>query len=468
MAVCIVAAVFFADALPATAQKRLPDNRAQVELSYAPLVRKAAPAVVNIYTRKVVRTRQVSPLFNDPFFRRFFGDDFGFGLTPQRKRIQNSLGSGVIVGADGVVVTNHHAIEGADEITVVLSDRREFDADIVGADERTDLAVLRINTNGKPLPHLELMDSDLLEVGDIVLAIGNPFGVGQTVTSGIVSALARTQVGIADLNFFIQTDAAINPGNSGGALVGMNGKLAGVNTAIFSKSGGSQGIGFAVPANMVRTVIDGLLSGGGNLVRPWFGASGQEVNADIAASLGLDRPGGVLVNKVYAKGPAMKSGLKPGDVILSINDIPVSDPNALKYRIATLSIGKKAYLSVLRKGRTRRLALPLSAPPEDPPREITELSGKHPLSGATVVNMSPALSVELGLKGFIPGVFIMEVRRGSPASRFRFRPGDKVLEINGREIGTVKDLKRRLSRKRDKWDVTINRGGEVLSLNVGR
>ena len=251
----------------ALAEKRTPSSKEQVMLSYAPLVKKAAPAVVNIYTRKVVRTRSYSPLFDDPFFRRFFGDTLRGVPAPTRKRVQNSLGSGVIVDGSGTVVTNHHVIAGADDVTVVLADRREFDAKIIGSDERTDLAVLKIDTAGEVLPSLKFRDSDDIEVGDLVLAIGNPFGVGQTVTSGIVSAIARTNVGISDLGSFIQTDASINPGNSGGALVTMDGRLVGINSAIYSKGGGSVGIGFAIPANMVRTVIDGLL-GGGKLVRP--------------------------------------------------------------------------------------------------------------------------------------------------------------------------------------------------------
>ena len=296
-----LAAVLLLDLGAAAQEARVPSSRAEVDLSFAPLVNKAAPAVVNIYTRRVQRARPISPLFNDPFFRRFFGDAFGFDRP--RERVQNALGSGVIVRPEGMIVTNHHLIEGAEGITVVLADRREFDATIVGTDERTDLAVLTIEPEGEAMPYLELRDSDELQVGDLVLAIGNPFGVGQTVTSGIVSALARTQVGISDLNFFIQTDAAINPGNSGGALVTMDGKLAGINSAIFSKSGGSHGIGFAIPANMVRSVIAGLTSPGGRLVRPWFGATGQGVTAEIASSLGMARPTGVLINDVYGVGP---------------------------------------------------------------------------------------------------------------------------------------------------------------------
>ncbi|MDA0240497.1 MAG: trypsin-like peptidase domain-containing protein, partial [Proteobacteria bacterium] len=315
---------------PASAQKRIPSSQSDIQLSFAPLVKRVAPAVVNIFTTKTVTARRVSPLFDDPFFRRFFGENFA---GPRRQRKENSLGSGVIVRPDGMIITNHHVIQGADEITVILADRREFKAVIVGSDERTDLAVLRIDTGGRSLPHLTFRDSDDLEVGDLVLAIGNPFGVGQTVTSGIVSALARTQVGINDLNFFIQTDAAINPGNSGGALVTMDGKLVGVNSAIYSRSGGSIGIGFAIPANMVQTVMTGLT--GGQLVRPWLGGAGQAVTSDIANSIGLDRPVGVLINSLYPNGPATRAGLAIGDVVLAVNDREVNDPEALRFRIAS-------------------------------------------------------------------------------------------------------------------------------------
>ncbi|MEK9661041.1 MAG: trypsin-like peptidase domain-containing protein, partial [Alphaproteobacteria bacterium] len=311
------------NAQPVIAQLRVvPETREQIDLSFAPLVKRASPAVVNIITRRVVAVKPaVPPLFDDPFFRRFFGEP-----TPRepREREQGAVGSGVIVSPDGVIVTNHHVIEGADEIRVVLADRREFAARLIRDDERTDLAVLRVDNGDTPLPWLELANSDELEVGDLVLAIGNPFGVGQTVTSGIISGLARTNVGITDFNFFIQTDAAINPGNSGGALVTMDGRLAGVNTAIFSRSGGNQGIGFAVPANMVRTVIASV-DGGLRVIRPWLGAALQNVDRSISEALGLERPFGVLITDMHPNGPAKRAGLVTGAVIVSVNGQPVAD-----------------------------------------------------------------------------------------------------------------------------------------------
>ncbi|MBI4182542.1 MAG: Do family serine endopeptidase [Proteobacteria bacterium] len=460
-AALVALALLAAHVPPAEAQK-VPESRAEIRLSFAPVVKRAAPAVVNIYARTVVRERAVSPLFDDPFFRRFFGEGLGLGIP--RERVRNSLGSGVIVAPEGLIVTNNHVIEGASEVTVVLADRREFEARIVGSDPHTDLAVLRIDAGGEALPFLEMRDSEELEVGDLVLAIGNPFGVGQTVTSGIVSALARTQVGVSDFRFFIQTDAAINPGNSGGALVDMDGRLVGVNTAIFSKTGGSLGIGFAIPANMVGAVVKGLVSG--RLVRPWLGASTQAVTAEMAASLGLPRPGGVIVKEVFPGGPAERARLRTGDVIAEINGRPVQDPEALAFRIATLPVGESARLSLLSRGARREATLPLEAPPEIPPREIGQLSGEQPFSGATVANLSPALGEELGIDPMRRGVIVLEVRRGGIADRLGVAPGDIVVEVNGQTIASVKALKGALAERPALWRLSLRRGDRVINLQV--
>ena len=455
----LVAAIPGADAQ----NKRIPASDREIRLSFAPLVKRAAPAVVNIYTKRVVRQRRVSPFFNDPLFRRFFGDQFSFGQP--RKRIENSLGSGVIVRANGLIVTNHHVIEKADEITVVLSDRREFDATIVSTDERTDLAVLRIDPGPKGLPFLNLRNSDDLEVGDLVLAIGNPFGVGQTVTSGIVSALARTAAGVSDFSFFIQTDAAINPGNSGGALITMDGKLAGVNTAIYSQSGGSVGIGFAIPSNMVATVIRSA-ENGGKVERPWFGASVQQMTADMATSMGLDRPTGVIVSEVYPGGPAARAGLLVGDVIMSVGGREVRDKASLSFRIATMPLGTRAKLRVLRGGRARDVLLLLIKAPEDPPRDMTVISGRNPFSGARVANLSPALTEELGIGSMRHGVIVIDLRRGSPAHRVGLRPGDMVLNVNGRDIKTVADLRAAARQPAQRWSVALIRNGQTISFAI--
>ncbi|RMF14623.1 MAG: PDZ domain-containing protein, partial [Alphaproteobacteria bacterium] len=330
--VLLVAAVGFPAGLHAQALKRVvPEGRGQVLLSYAPVVRRVKPAVVNIYAARKVEVR--SPLFGDPFFRQFLGRDFAFGLP--RERIERSLGSGVLVRKDGIVVTNNHVVGGAQVIRVVLADRREFDAKVLLADKRTDLAVLKLKApTGTQFPTVPLGDSDAAEVGDIVLAIGNPFGIGQTVTAGIVSATARTNIGINDFGFFIQTDAAINPGNSGGALVGLDGRLLGVNSAIFTRTGQSAGIGFAIPVNMVKVVLSAAMEGG-ELVRTWLGASYQAVTPDIAVALGLDRPGGVILREIAPDGPAARAGLKVGDVLLSIDGHEVNDVSGLRFRLAT-------------------------------------------------------------------------------------------------------------------------------------
>ncbi|HEX3066629.1 MAG TPA: Do family serine endopeptidase, partial [Dongiaceae bacterium] len=347
---------------PAAAQT-VPSTRSQLTYSFAPIVKQVAPAVVNIYTRRVVETR-TSPFMNDPFFQQFFGPDSNFGVPQQR--VQNSLGSGVILRADGLIVTNNHVVKDSDQITVVLNDKREFPAKLLLADERIDLALLKIDVGSAHLPTLALADSDELQVGDLVLAIGDPFGVGQTVTSGIISALARTQVGIGDYGFFIQTDAAINPGNSGGALVTMDGKLAGINTAIYSRSGGSVGIGFAIPANMVQAFLAAQGSGG-HVNRPWIGVSGQGVTSDMAEALGLDHPTGIVVSQLYPGGPGAVAGLKQGDVILAINGKAIDDPGSLRFRLATIRIGSQATLTIQRNHQHMDLPIHLVEAPENPP-----------------------------------------------------------------------------------------------------
>lgn len=461
----ILAALVGSGGHPASAQdKAVPGSQAEVQLSYAPLVKKTAPAVVNIYTAKTVRTRRVSPLFSDPFFRRFFGDRLPSAPGPKRK-VQNSLGSGVIIDAKGVIVTNNHVIEGAEEIKVVLADRREFEAQVVGTDERTDLAVLRVDTGDAALPHLLLSDSDRLEVGDLVLAIGNPFGVGQTVTSGIVSALARTNVGVSDLNSFVQTDAAINPGNSGGALVDLNGRLVGINTAIFTQSGGSHGIGFAIPSNMVDHVVKSLLSSGG-VVRAWWGATGQDVTADIAQTLGLERPLGVMVTSLYPGGPAERAGLKVGDVIVAVNEHEIKDSQDLRFRIATQSVGTIAQVTVLRRDGTLALKMDMEAPPEVPKRDQTLLRGRHPFAGAQVANLSPALADELGMPFMLTGVIILEVDRTSNAARLGFEPGDIVRNINGKAVTSVDNLLSLINSPASGWLIAIERGGREMKMVV--
>jgi Do/DeqQ family serine protease len=447
--------------LPAAAQeRRVPTSPAEVRLSYAPIVQKVAPAVVNVYAAKVVENR--NPFFDDPFFRRFFGGEGGL----PRERRQSSLGSGVIVDAGGLVVTNNHVIEGADEVKVALADKREFEAEIVLKDARTDLAVLRIKDSHERFPVIELGDSDGLQVGDVVLAIGNPFAVGQTVTHGIVSAVARTQVGITDYQFFIQTDAAINPGNSGGALVDMAGRLVGVNTAIFSRSGGSQGIGFAIPVNMVRVVVASALGGGKSVKRPWLGAKLQLVTPEIAESLSLKRPAGALVASVSNNSPAAKAGLRTGDLIIGIDGQPVDDPNTFDYRFATKTLGGEAKVQVMRGGKEVPLAIALQTAP-DTPRDELVITALSPFQGAKISNLSPALAEELRLDTGIQGVVILDVEVGTPAQRVGFQRGDLINSINGEKIGKTRDLERVSGQNSRVWRITLVRGGRQRSVTLG-
>ena len=445
--------------------KQVPSSKVQIQLSFAPLVKQAAPAVVNIYTRRVVEQDSRSPLFDDPFFRRFFGDRFG-GRDRKRRRQQNSLGSGVMLTAGGMIVTNHHVIAGADEITVALSDRREFEATLILDDERTDLAVLKIETEGENLPFLKLRDSDSLEVGDLVLAIGNPFNVGQTVTSGIVSALARTGIGVSDFQFFIQTDAAINPGNSGGALITMDGRLVGINSAIYSKTGGSHGIGFAVPSSMVRTVLASAKAGHGHVKRPWLGAATQAVTADIATSMGMKRPLGVMVRSIFPDGPADRAGMAVGDVVLAVDGHNIASPKALNFRLGTRMIGQQAPFTILRGGKTRKVSLKLLAAPEIPPRRLTTMQGRQPLSGATIANLSPALAEELGLDSLSGGVIIINVDRRTPARRY-LRPGDRILQVNRARIELVEDLVEVMKKPVKEWQITMKRGAKIRTIRFG-
>lgn len=459
MIVLALALLLSATNVHALEQTRTPGSAEELRLSFAPLVKRTAPAVVNIYTSKTVKERRFSPLFNDPFFRRFFGTPPG---GAERKRVQNSLGSGVIVAADGLIVTNYHVIEGADEIQVVLADRREFSAEVMTTDERSDLALLRVDTAGERLPSLRFANSDDLEVGDLVLAIGNPFGVGQTVTSGIVSANARSNRSIGDGGVFIQTDAAVNPGNSGGALIDIDGNLVGVNTAIFSRSGGSHGIGFAIPSNLVRRMVDSHETGN-KLVRPWLGAEGQSVRQDMAQALGMERPRGIILSDLHPKSPLRQAGLQPNDIVLAVGDQAVDDLVALRFRLET-TVGKSARVQYWRRGETRSANVPIEPPPEDPPRNQTILEGNSPFNGLRVVNVSPAVIEEMGLAGVNAGVAVNGVRRDSIARRLGFRAGDVIEEVNGRSIERVRELEAAESAKPDVWRVIVRRDGKRLRM----
>ena len=451
-----VVAISVSVTLAAPALRAVPSSMPQVQLTFAPVVKRIAPAVVNVYARSIVQA-PMSPFFSDPLFAQLFGN-------PQmRQRVQQSLGSGVIVRADGVILTNNHVVQGGTDIVVALSDKREFKAKVLLADPRTDLAVIKIDTKGEQLATVPFADSDKVQVGDLVLAVGDPFGVGQTVTMGIVSALARTQVSASDYQFFIQTDAAINPGNSGGPLVTTDGRLAGINTSILSRTGESIGIGFAIPANLARRVLEGALGGGVKLA--WIGADGQQVTADIAAGLGISVPNGVLLRNVYPGGPAANAGLKTGDVIFSVDSQPVNDMQSLNYRIATHRQGDVVRVHAHMGRKASDISLTLALPPENPPREMQVISGRNPLTGARVENVSPAVATELQLPLLSKGVAIVSVSAGTPSGGYGFQPGDMVRGVNGVEMHSVGQLQRALS-STTHWELVIDRGGQRLTLSV--
>ena len=468
-----------AHASAADARRVVPASRAEITLSFAPVVRQAAPAVVNIYTRKTVE-RPISPFAGDPFFERFFRD---MVPGPQSRRgIESALGSGVIVDASGIVVSNHHVVGGADEITVVLSDRREFDGEVIFADRRSDLAVVRLH-GAAGLPTLELRDSDTLEVGDLVLAIGNPFGVGQTVTSGIVSGLARTgsapggapggalgsasgraAAGMSGL--FIQTDAAINPGNSGGALVDMQGRLVGINTAILSRTGGNIGIGFAVPANLVARVVGSALGGESELVRPWLGFEGQPVDAALAAAMGLSAPQGVLVEALHPESPLSAAGLERGDVITQLDGLAVNSVQEIAFRAATRRLGETLGIGFVRRGAPRSVPVLLAAAAESPPRDQRSLGPDDGLPGLTVVNVNPAVIEEAGLPVTSRGVLVVDVR--GPAQRLGLRPRDFIRKVGDAVVDDVSGLADRLRAATGLVVLELERDGRLGQLRYRR
>lgn len=429
-----------------------PSSAVAMKSSFAPIVRRTAPAVVNISAKRLVRAQ------TDPFWQLF-------GLGVPQQRLAASLGSGVIVRSDGIVVTNNHVVENGQEITVALNDRREFPARILLADPRTDLAVLKIDVGAERLPTLPLDDGRDTQVGDLVLAIGDPFGVGQTVTNGIVSAVNRTTDPTGEAgSAYIQTDAAINPGNSGGALVDMDGDLIGVNSFILSRSGASAGVGFAIPAVVVRRVVDTAVGGGQRVVRPWFGARTQSVTSEMAKSLGLALPQGALVADLWPGGAAARAGLRQGDVVLEADGKRVVDAATLSYLINTHKPGDTIPLLIRRaSGKDEAVTLRAEPPPSTPAKDERTLAGRHPFDSATVVNISPALAGELGIDPFTgPGVLVTQVG-GGLARGAGLRPGDIVREVNGQKIREVRDLAAAVSTPTRMWRVTIERNGQTVT-----
>ena len=429
--------------------------------SLAPLVEKTAPAVVNIYAQKLVKSRSAARLLDGSGFWRLFRDSLLFGYG--QDRIENSLGSGVIVTTDGIVVTNNHVVEDADDIAVALIDGRVFAALKLLTDKRTDIAVLRVNGRGQNLPFIALADSDLIRVGDQVIAIGNPFGLGQTVTSGIVSGLARTSIGVSDFRFFIQTDAAINPGNSGGAQVDMEGRLVGINTAIYSTSGGSQGLGFAIPSNMVRTIVESVVQRK-PLIRPWIGLSGRSVPPQYASLLGLPPGKGVIITGIYKGGPAEAAGLGIGDVVVSLDGFPVNEFQALRYRIATRTAGGNVNLIVYQQGKFGSVSVALVAPPDVPAANRTWAPSTSPLRGAQVASLSPALAEDLGLDSGLSGVVVLDAGIGSGASRLGISAGDIIRAIDDHDVKTVDDVLAFRKPAFKPWRIALSRAGQEITI----
>ena len=448
--------IILSQAIPAGAQTRVPQSQAEITLGFAPLVKQATPAVVNIYARRVVEARE-SPFAGDPFFEQFF-KSFG---SP-RPRVQNSLGSGVILSADGIVVSNFHVVGMATDIRVVMNDRREFTASVVLADSESDLAVLRLE-GAQDLPFLDLRDSDKVDVGELVLAIGNPFGVGQTVSSGIVSGLARSGVATGNARgYFIQTDAPINPGNSGGPLIDVNGRLIGINTSILSRSGGSNGIGFAIPANLVAEFVRQAQEGKDLFDRPWAGMAGQPVDSDLAASLGLTVPEGIVISDIHPESPFGAAGFEVGDVITHVGGEPVNSPSEMVFRMTITGIGNTATVTRVRDRSAEVVDVAMIAPPDSPPAEQTTLDDQTVLPGLTVARANPAVVARYGLPLNLSGVVITDT--GPVGARAGLRPEDVILAINGEDMERSGDVVRALSDPGRRLNMEIWRGGQRVSL----
>ena len=452
--VLILAALAAGPAASAQAVRAVPSSQAQVQLSYAPVAARASPAVVNVYAQRLTRT-----IVADPRFAQY-----GIMLGVPKEQVEKSLGSGVLVRSDGVIVTNHHVIDGADARKVVLDDRREFDAHVLLDDPHSDLAVLRIDTKGEKMPTLAFANTNALQVGDVVLAIGNPYGLNQSVSSGIVSALSRTGVGINDYSYFIQTDAPINRGNSGGALVDMQGNLVGINTAIFSQNGDSAGLGFAIPAEMVRRVVESAFAGG-KLVRPWLGVKGQAVTQDLARSMGMAKPTGVLVSDLYPGAAAARAGLKRGDVVLAVNGVTVNDESGLKYQAATQKPGGTIKLDVLRAGQRVSINATAEGAPRAAPNAM-EVTGRNPFDGARLVTLSPGVAEDAGIDPFASGVFIQALNGAGAAARIGFKPGDVISDINGQPVRTTADVDRIMKTAAPGWRIGVQRGGQRSEIAV--
>jgi serine protease Do len=447
----------------------LPASSGRPDETFVEISKSATPAVVNISTTRLIKNETgPNPFFEDPFFRRFFGEEFGRQFEQPKDRKEQSLGSGVIVESNGIIVTNNHVVANADEIKVLLSDKREFKGKVVGTDPKTDLAVIRISASD--LPTIPWGDSGKMQVGEYVLAIGNPFGLNQTVTMGIVSALGRANVGISDYEDFIQTDAAINPGNSGGALVNTKGELIGINTAIFSRSGGYMGIGFAIPSNMAKTVLESIKKEG-KVVRGWLGVSIQDISPTLAKQFGIKENAGALVSDVMEKSPADKGGIKRGDVITQYQGKPVDNPGHLRNAVAETPVGTKVKLILIRDKKEMTVQLTIGEQPKNLAKGGAEGEEKgseesRAVSGLDVSNLTKEMARRLGVPYKENMVVVTNVEPGSPAEEAGVVRGDLILEINRIVIKNTDDYDKVMGqiKKGSELLLLINRQGRTLFL----
>ena len=451
----IFALIFFSFSSIVFAKDTVPQSEIEIKLSFVPLVKQAAPAVVNIYAQRIIEERR-SPFSRDPFFRDFFRN---FGqLQP---RVQNSLGSGVILSADGYVVSNYHVVGGATDIRVVLHDGREISGDVILADEDSDLAVLKINTD-EMLPHLDLRKSDTVEVGELVLAIGNPFGVGQTVTNGIISGLARTGIASGSAKgYFLQTDAPINPGNSGGALIDISGSLVGVNTSILSRSGGSNGIGFAIPADLIGQFLTQAKAGRSSFIRPWAGMRGQPITFEMAAPLNLPAMSGMIISELHELSPFSKVGIGVGDIITQVDGLDINSPAEMLYRMSVVGIGTAVDVSYLSQGILKSSKIDLVEMPNWEAKQVT-LGPEFIFMDLHISELTPEFQSKFGLSFSSDGLIVLDP--GRIASRLGLRRGDLLREVNRKPVGKIEDAISAISSIKSSGSITIIRSGRRVSL----
>ena len=451
----ILILIFFVFSSIAFAKDTIPKSETEIKLSFVPLVKQAAPAVVNIYAKRIIEERR-SPFSRDPFFRDFFRN---FGqLQP---RVQNSLGSGVILSADGYVVSNYHVVGGATDIRVVLNDGREISGNVILSDQESDLAVLKLNSD-EVLPYLELRKSDTVEVGELVLAIGNPFGVGQTVTNGIISGLARTGIASGSAKgYFLQTDAPINPGNSGGALIDISGALIGVNTSILSRSGGSNGIGFAIPADLVGQFLIQAKEGRTSFIRPWAGMRGQPITFEMAASLGLPAMSGMIISELHELSPFSLAGIQVGDIITKVDGLDINSPEEMLYRMSVGGIGTTVDVSYFSQGIIKSVQIDLVEMPNIEAEQVI-LGPKFIFLDLHISELTPEFQSKFGLSFSSKGLVVLDP--GRIAGRLGLRSGDLLQEINGKSVETVDEAMSSIGSLKGTGSITIRRSGRRISL----